>query len=74
MKNYGYIKEHESKWGIKYKKEHDYISFIKRSNLVSCSRHVFIENEGGYIPNPVPINMQELKAINMKCKELGWEE
>ena len=40
------------------------IYFIKRT--VRCS---FYNVSGEY---PAYLNMQELKAIQMKCKELGW--
>ena len=71
----GFEKEIESTFGINYKNKNDNINFIKGikgSNLVSCTRYVFIEDEGVHIQNSFPINMQELQAINKKCKELGW--
>ena len=72
FKKLGYEKKCESKFGIVYKKGKDNINFIKRVNLVSCVRYVFAENEGVHIQNSFPINMEELQAINEKCKELRW--
>lgn len=44
------------------------ISFYPKGKNVVCS--AYIENRATI----VPISMQELKAINLKCKELGWIE
>lgn len=35
---------------------------------------VFYNNKKLYIDADDIINMQEIKAINLKCKELGWIE
>lgn len=35
---------------------------------------IFYNNKTIYIDSNDIMNMQELKAINLKCKELGWIE
>ncbi len=35
---------------------------------------IFYNNKTIYIDADDILNMQELKAINLKCKELGWIE
>ena len=66
LKNYGY--EDISKYtnGITYyNDEDDEISFTNYEDIVKV---IEISKFCGYI------TMQELKAINEKVKELGWEE
>lgn len=47
------------------------ISFLQNSNekTISCRLYTQGGKYGGF---PLAIEPQELKAINEKCKELGW--
>ena len=75
LKNYGYIKVNyllkstiPLKENICYEK-HGGIAYLvfdlKQQNFYKT-------NQGGYLPGC--LDMPELKAINKKCQELGWEE
>lgn len=73
LKNYGYKKvDLEDKWhrvwGIDYQNPRKWISIkIDYIDAEICSGTLDNDSE------PVYISMEELKAINEKVKELGWE-
>lgn len=73
LKSYGYKKvDLKDKWGriwgVEYKNTKQWISIkIDFIDAEICTETLDDESE------PVYIKIQELKAINMKCKELGWE-
>lgn len=51
---------------LKYKKDDD--------NIIYFDEDKEIHKDEEYAETCYGITMQELKAINMKCKELGWIE
>ena len=59
MKNYGYKFDSE-----------DNNSFILRNEI----RHIVFLKHSRTLMLPCQVTMTELKAINEKVKELGWEE
>ena len=70
----GYIKESEYYYHIpereeesvgKFTPKHKHIRFLKNSKEVICESLLQFSYE---------VNMQELKAINKKVEELGWNE
>ena len=50
---------------LKYKKDDD--------NIIYFDEDKEIHKDGEYAETCYGITMQELKAINKKCEELGWE-
>ena len=54
-----YIKMHDNKRRIVYKRGFDKIEFSHKY------KEIVIDTT---------LNVEELKAINLKCKELGWVE
>lgn len=60
----GYIKQ-ETEWE-EDEQVHYYITYISNDTLIDFSL------DSKYINIISIVNMQELKAINLKCKELGW--
>ena len=69
LRNYGY-KKYESEIEIKYIFEGvDTIVFDKRIKCIN----LYCWNDGARVLNK-SLNVRELKAINTKVKELGWEE
>ena len=60
--------EYTQKGEIKGAWAREIISFYPRSKKIVCS--AYIENRATI----VPISMKELKAINLKCKELEFTE
>ena len=71
LKNYGYTKYANDDFII-YMKDLFLITFIVRNK-----RFITEYKHGDYNfvkVTPFEINMQELKAINEKCKELKWNE
>ena len=71
MKSYGY-KKYTSDYDIMYMKDLFMITFI-----ITNKRFITEYKQGDYnFPKirPFEISMQELKAINEKVKELGWNE
>ena len=68
-RNYGYKKIVENNIRINYEREG--LFFDKEIVFGLIDKIVYVELERGESSN---INMQELKAINTKIKELGWEE
>lgn len=67
LKNYGYEKSSRPFDRIKYYKDDDNVFYF---DYIS---HDF-NKSGEYDGICDNITMQELKAINAKVKELGWEE
>lgn len=61
-----YIKFRKRVWIAEYQE----IIFDLEHNLLNIKR----ENEEFYRTTTAILNMQELQAINEKCKELGWLE
>lgn len=59
----GYIKQ-EKEW--EEDEQVHYITYISNDTLIEFSL------DSKYINITSIVNMQELKAINQKCKELGW--
>ena len=51
-----------------FESEFQDIIFDLKNNLINCAR----ENMKHYMTITTILSMQELKAINQKCKELGW--
>ena len=71
FKELGYVKV-EKAWGIEYKKEFKlknprHIIFSPDKEVAVCE-----DNEVGLAVRRDYFTMQELKAINKKCEELGW--
>lgn len=68
LKNLGYEKVTDDKYSFEYRKILDddlfEINFWKEDKTISKNYY----REIGYI------TLQELQAINKKCKELGWIE
>lgn len=69
----GYVKEENSRriyWCSK--------SFISETNVIAFHKstktiHSYIESDIPFTPlYPYPLNLDELKAINKQCEELGW--
>ena len=58
-----YIKKHDNKRRILYKRGFDKIEFFHKYKDIAIDTTVNIEEL-----------IEELKAINLKCKELGWVE
>lgn len=57
-------------WGACYKNEKYWVEItIDYIDAEICAGTIEDDYTGG---EPVYIGMQELKAINQKCKELGW--
>ena len=64
---YKKIKEnHDGWWTIIYNSDDLSIEFTSDKELIITNKNINYEN--------VILNMQELKAINKKCLELGWIE
>lgn len=59
----GYEKLEKGNWSIGYFTNEDLILFLKEKKLVALHKN------GSDSP---AMPMQELKAINKKCEELGW--
>lgn len=70
----GFIKEIENKRRIDFCSKH----FISEINIISFDLkrkqlECFIESDSPFTPNePYKLNLEELKAITLKCSELGW--
>ena len=62
----GYKKDIEYKFEIEYKKNDVYINFDKTKK--EFSKGIEFDNYYG----EKTVTMQELQAINKKCKEMGW--
>ena len=57
-----------------YRKANKYVAYIKEDDFIlfiNKKQGVCIHKEGSEYP---AFTMQELQAINLKCKELGWIE
>lgn len=69
FKNLGYKKTkeiYENFTVIVYKSEDISIEFTSDKEIILTNKSNNYEN--------VILNIKELKAINLKCKELGWKE
>lgn len=56
-------------WGIEYQNHKKWVSIsIDFKDAEICTGTLDDEKE------PIYITMEELQAINLKCKELGWIE
>ena len=68
--------------GYKKKNKGIYVEYIKvekeveEEYVISFMLNTIMATlyKNGYITKPLAFNMQELKAINLKCKELGYIE
>jgi len=68
--------------GYKKKQKGQYIEYIKVDNSVNEEYVIsFLMKtimatlySGGYLKQPLALEIQELQAINKKVQELGWEE
>lgn len=61
--------------GYEKKDERNFITYINRSihtNIIFCKEKKSFYCEDNFGESEI-INMAELKAINKKCQELGWE-
>lgn len=66
LRNYGYVE--------KFKNHCEDEMYRKESNRSLGKSIKFYNNDKRIEIYPCKINMQELKAINTKVKELGWEK
>lgn len=64
----GYKKSIDNKYSICFEKESYLIQFGKRESTIDKAFYNAELNR--YMANAITI--QELQAINLKCKELGW--
>ena len=67
LEELGYVKIIENNIKILYEKEGRF--WDKEISFDLIDKQIRVEMSAG---DSEPITMQELQAINMKCKELGW--
>lgn len=68
----GYKKKQETKDFVLYTKNELVISIHKKDKTIGINTDTGEEIFGNTIYDYTEISMQELQAIQMKCKELGW--
>ena len=68
----GYEKKQETKDFVLYTKNELVISIHKKDKTIGINTDTGEEIFGNAIYGYTEISMQELKAIQMKCDEMGW--